>query len=105
MPEQPKCACAVPEGLAVHGQLKHMMYNVLEIAPQAGTHACGQLYQSIDQHAQQQHGQTQIHQCPQQRHPGQARFRNTVAHDRLNRVARQYFFPHAGMVTKTRCSP
>ena len=78
-----------------------MNVNVLKITPQAGTYTGGQLYQGVYQHADGQQRQTQVNQCPQDRHAGQARLGYAIAHHGLYRMAFEEFFPHDRMVTKT----
>jgi len=73
-----------------------------EKTPQTGANAGGQLYEAVDQGAQQQQGQPQIHQGPEHGHASQARLGYSVAHDSLHRVAFEQSFPHACMVTNTR---
>jgi hypothetical protein len=72
-----------------------------EKTPQAGANTGGQLYEAVDQRAHQQHGQSQIHQCPADGHPSQSGFWNSVTHHGLHRMAFEKLLPPASMVTNT----
>jgi hypothetical protein len=74
--------------------------NALEKTPQTGANTGGQLYGQVDERAQQHQRQSQVHQHPQTRLPGQARLGQAMAHHGLHRGAFEQSAPHARMLTK-----
>ena len=52
----------------------------LQIAPKSAAIAGNDLNQQVDQHAYQQHRQSQIQHDPARRQPSRTRFLNSVAH-------------------------
>lgn len=73
--------------------------NASEKTPQTGTYPGGELYQDIDQGAQQQYGQAQVYQRPPSRLPGVARLGDAVAHDGFHLGALEKSLPHDRILT------
>ncbi len=72
----------------------------LEKTPQTGANTGAQLYGQVDERAQQQQRQSQVHHHPQRGLPCQARLGQAVTHHGLHRGAFKQSVPHASMLTK-----